>query len=49
MGLLIFVLIKALMGRYNKKNSLGVKLTGMYWHFMGGLWIYIMLFLHFIN
>jgi len=49
MGLLIFVLVRALKGRYNNEYSLGLKLTGMYWHFMGGLWIYILLFLHFIH
>jgi len=49
MGLLIFLLVKALKGHYNSEHTLGVKLTGMYWHFMGGLWIYIILFLHFIH
>lgn len=48
-GLLVFILIKALKGRYGKENYLGIKLTGRYWHFMGGLWVCIMLFLYFIH
>lgn len=48
-GLLLYVLIRALKGRYGAHNSQAVKLVGRYWHFMGGLWIYILLFLHFIH
>lgn len=49
MGLLIYVMVKALNGRYSANNCQSLKLAGRYWHFMGGLWIYILLFLHFIH
>lgn len=49
LGLLVFISIKALKGRYGQENYLGIKLTGRYWHFMGGLWVFIMLFLYFIH
>lgn len=48
-GLLVYIFFKALKGRYGKENYLGVKLTGRYWHFMGGLWVFIILFLYFIH
>ena len=48
-GLVIYLLFKAMKGRYGQQSYLGVKLSGMYWHFMGGLWIYIMVFLHIIH
>ncbi len=41
--------IKAFRNRYDEKNSLGLELTAMYWHFLGLLWIYLLLFLLFIR
>lgn len=42
---LFITLIKGFMGKYNSSNIHGVKLAGIYWHFLDGLWIYLFLFL----
>lgn len=47
--ILLVVFFKAAKGLYSGKNSLGLELTGSYWHFLGGLWIYLLLFLLFIH
>lgn len=39
------VWIKSLMKRYNSENLLGIRLCAIFWHFLGGLWIYLFLFL----
>ncbi|MBK7964667.1 MAG: cytochrome c oxidase subunit 3 [Bacteroidetes bacterium] len=36
---------KSIRGRYNSKNYLGISLCATYWHFLGGLWIYLFVFL----
>lgn len=41
---LIVVLFRAFKERYNSKNLLGLQVFSIYWHFMGGLWIYLYLF-----
>jgi len=45
---LIVVLVKTLKEKYNAKNLLGVQLSITYWHFLGGLWIYLYFFLRFV-
>lgn len=40
---------KSLKQKYNSENKLGLELTSMYWHFLDGLWIYLLLFLLFIR
>jgi cytochrome c oxidase subunit 3 len=42
---MIVTLINALRERYNSKESLGLELTSIYWHFLDVLWIYLFLFL----
>ncbi len=42
---LIFVTIKAMRGRYNKNNFLGLELCATYWHFLDALWVYLFVFL----
>jgi len=42
---MIVTLINALRERYNSEDSLGLQLTGIYWHFLDVLWIYLFLFL----
>lgn len=42
---LIVVAIKSIKERYNSHNTLGVELSIIYWHFLGGLWVYLFLFL----
>lgn len=39
----------ALKGKYNSQNLLGLELSSIYWHFLGALWIYLLLFLIFIR
>ena len=34
---------------YNKDNTISVKAGVIFWHFLGGLWIYLLLFLTFIH
>lgn len=41
---LLVVLFNAIKARYNSKNLLGLQVFSTYWHFLGGLWIYLYLF-----
>lgn len=41
---LIIVLFNAFKERYNSKKLLGLQVFSTYWHFLGGLWIYLYLF-----
>jgi len=36
---------KSIRERYNSNNYLGISLCATYWHFLGGLWIYLFVFL----
>ncbi len=36
---------KSIRERYSSKNYLGISLCAIYWHFLGGLWIYLFVFL----
>ena len=45
---LIFVLVKTMKERYSLNNSLGMQVSITYWHFLGGLWVYLFFFLRFI-
>lgn len=45
---LMIVLAKTFKKRYNSNNYLGVQVSITYWHFLGGLWIYLYLFLNYI-
>lgn len=40
---------RSLKKELNAENHLKLKLGNIYWHFLGGLWIYLFLFLNFIN
>lgn len=46
---LLVALVKVFMDRYSAGNTLGLEVTGIFWHFLGGLWIYLFLFLLFIR
>ncbi len=46
---LLGVIIAASRGRITAANHLKVKLAGMYWHFLGLLWVYLFAFLSFIH
>ncbi|NUM51096.1 MAG: cytochrome c oxidase subunit 3 [Flavobacteriales bacterium] len=43
------VLSKSAAKKYTSENNLGIQLAGIYWHFLGGLWVYLFLFLFFIS
>jgi len=45
---LLVVYVKSLRSVYSSKNLLGLQLSSTYWHFLGGLWVYLYLFLNFI-
>lgn len=46
---LLNVFIKSFRNIYHKNNILALELCATYWHFMGGLWVYLFLFLLFIR
>jgi cytochrome c oxidase subunit 3 len=51
-GALIYfsgVYVKTLLNTYGSENYLTLKLTGIFWHFLGLLWGYLILFLVFIH
>jgi cytochrome c oxidase subunit 3 len=35
--------------KYSKDHKLGFELTATYWHYLTGLWIYLLLFLLFVK
>lgn len=43
------VVFNANRGRYGSNNLLGLQLSSTYWHFLDGLWIYLFIFLNYIN
>ncbi|MGE0562132.1 MAG: heme-copper oxidase subunit III [Flavobacteriales bacterium] len=45
---LIVVFIKSVKQKYSSTNYLGVEVSIIYWHFLGGLWIYLFFFLKYI-
>lgn len=36
-------------GKYNSEDNLGLRVTGIFWHFLGLLWLFLLLFLLFIH
>ncbi len=42
---LLVMLIMTLMGRYTPQDNVGLWAGAVYWHFLGGLWIYLLSFL----
>lgn len=45
---LLIVTFNAFKGRYNSENLLGLQVCSSYWHFMGGMWIYLYVFFRMI-
>lgn len=41
---LAVVLFNAFRKKYSSKNLLGLQVSSTYWHFMGGIWIYLFIF-----
>lgn len=46
---LLYLIIALARGKYGKDYYLGIKLGGVFWHFLGLLWLYLFLFLYFIH
>ncbi|MBL7981383.1 MAG: heme-copper oxidase subunit III [Flavobacteriales bacterium] len=46
---LLVMLGMALRARYTKEDHVGLWAGAMYWHFLGGLWVYLLLFLLFVH
>ncbi len=46
---LLFMIFKTVQGKFSKDNYLQIKLGGYFWHFLGGLWVYLFLFLYLIH
>ena len=46
---LLSIVIGAIKKRTDDWFKLNVKLTGIFWHFLGGMWLYLFLFLYFIH
>jgi cytochrome c oxidase subunit 3 len=46
---LLVMFIKALMGRYGREDHQGLWAGTIYWHFLAGLWVYLLLFLAYVH
>ena len=46
---LIKMVIGSFSGRFNKEEHLSLRLGAIFWHFLGLLWVYLLLFLIFIH
>lgn len=46
---LVVMIFMALRGRYTRDDHPGLWSGVIYWHFLGGLWIYLLLFLVFVH
>jgi cytochrome c oxidase subunit 3 len=42
---LMVTAVKSILQKYSSKNYLGISLCAIYWHFLGGLWLYLFVFL----
>lgn len=46
---LVVMLVMALQKRYTPQDHVGLWAGAVYWHFLGGLWVYLLLFLQFVH
>lgn len=46
---LVVISIKSFRGRYGREDHQGLWAGATYWHFLAGLWVYLLLFLAFIH
>jgi len=44
---LLVVLFNQIKGKYTAEEMLGLELGATFWHFLGILWVYLMLFFYF--
>jgi cytochrome c oxidase subunit 3 len=46
---LVFMAVNALLGRYTAEDHVGLWQGTLYWHFLAGLWVYLLSFLAFVH
>lgn len=46
---LLVIIINNYRRKYNSKNTIGIELGAMFWHFLDFVWLYLFLFLYFIK
>lgn len=46
---LVVMVVMGIMMKYSANDHVGLWAGTMYWHFLGGLWVYLLLFLAFIH
>lgn len=46
---LVRVVIRSFTGKITQENYIGLKMGSLFWHFLGALWLYLLLFLLFIH
>ena len=46
---LLVVFINHLKNKYSLEEFLGFELGATFWHFLGALWVYLILFMHFVR
>ncbi len=46
---ILVILFKSFNNRYNSRNLMGIKHCSIYWHFLDALWIYLFVFLLFMQ
>ncbi len=46
---ILVMIVMALQGKYTPKDNVGLWAGAVYWHFLGVLWVYLLLFLTFVH
>jgi len=46
---MIFFSRRTLLNEFTPENTIGMRATAIFWHFLGALWVYLLLFLLFIH
>lgn len=52
LGMIIFMLFftkRILTNEFNAENTIGMRVTATFWHYLGALWVFLLLFLLFIH
>ena len=47
--LMLVLFIRAIKGKYDQENQMGLRVGGIFWHFLGALWVYLFVFLQYIH
>jgi len=47
--MLLVTFIQSIRNKYSSSNKLGIELASWYWHYLTGVWIFLLLFLLYIN